>query len=233
MGKWVSHQRTAYKKKGTAKISISEEQIKLLNDIGFEWELTSSRQLAQKMAWEERFEQLKGYKDKNGHSNVPHEYKANPTLANWVKKQRQLYKKGKLSNDRFNLLLRIGFEWSTPRVGWDERVSQLKEYKDKNGHCNVSTLDRDNKQLGKWVHNQRTKYKNEELSPEQIKSLEDIGFKWVTSRRYKPSCQGVDAAETENLVSDGDTSSSEDTQMRIPLHRLPPIVWPATKSSNP
>ena len=40
-------------------------------------------------------------------------------------------------------------------MGWNERLEELKEYKDKNGHCNVSTLDENNKKLGNWVMHQR------------------------------------------------------------------------------
>ena len=64
-------------------------------------------------------------------------------------------------------------------VSWDERFQQLVEYKEQNGHCRVPRRYKDNQQLGDWVNNQRQRYKKNKLLPEQIKSLEGIGFVWI------------------------------------------------------
>ena len=102
-------------------------------------------------------------------------------------------------------------------MAWDERLDQLKVYKEEHKHCNVPTKDKANPQLGKWVSHQRTKYKKGKLSTEQIKSLNGIGFKWV-SRVYKQAQEGVDA---EKLSSDGEEGVGRDTQVTIPS--LPPL----------
>ena len=102
LGKWVQHQRERYKKG-----KLSSEQIESMNGIGFEW--------VQIVGWDERFEQLKGYKKDHGDCNVPRNYKANPQLGKWVNDQRTSYKKGKLLPDRFNRLEGIGFEWVLSR----------------------------------------------------------------------------------------------------------------------
>ena len=60
---------------------------------------------------------------------------------------------------------------------------QLKEYKEKNRHCRVPQRYKANPQLGGWVSRQRRAYKKGKLSSEQIKSLENIGFKWKLPRR--------------------------------------------------
>jgi len=206
-----------------------------MNGIGFEWELRTYVPLG----WDERFEQLKEYKQVNGNCNVSTYDEDNPKLGNWVDRQRQLYRKNKLSPDRFELLHTIGFEWQLSRgskssVGvWNERFKELIQFNEEHGHCNVPHKYKANPELGVWVTTQRTAKKGKgtyKISPEQINRLEGIGFKWVLGRGYKPTWKGLDAAETENLVSGGeDTSLSRDTQIMIPLHRLPPIVWPATK----
>lgn len=201
----------------------------------------TSRRLV--VSWDERFKELKEYKEKHNHCNVSTKDKANKALGTWVHNQRTKYKNEKLSPEQIKSMNGIGFEWELRTyvpLGWDERFEQLKEYKQVNGNCNVSTYDEDkaNPELGVWVTTQRTAKKGKgtnKISPEQINRLEGIGFKWVLGRGYKPTREGyLDAAETENLVSGGeDNSSSRDTQIMIPLHRLPPIVWPATKSTNP
>ena len=173
LGQWVDRQRQAYKKG-----KLSSEQIESLNGIGFEWELSP-----RVVSWDERLTELKQYKRVNGHCRVPGKYTANQQLANWVAWQRHEYKKGKLLPEQIKSMNGIGFEWvlvkHTVRVSWDVRFDQLVEYKDKYGHCNISTLDGDNKQLGQWVHTQRTTYNKGKLPDEKINRLEGIGFSWA------------------------------------------------------
>ena len=59
---------------------------------------------------------------------------------------------------------------------WETRFQELVEYKRIHGNCNVSTLDKANPHLGRWVHNQRTK--EETISEERRKRLNSIGFTW-------------------------------------------------------
>ena len=100
LGSWVNRQRIANKKN-----KLSPEQKERLEGIGFELECRKQ------VGWDERFEQLKGYKKDHGDCNVPWKYKANPQLATWVLKQRQLRKKGKLLKERIESLQGIGFKW--------------------------------------------------------------------------------------------------------------------------
>jgi len=225
LGLWVDRQRQLFKNG-----KLSKERIESLN-----------------RRWDERFEELQKYKEVNGHCRVPDKYTANLQLATWVQTQRQLYKKNKLSPDRFELLHNIGFEWqlsrgSKPSVeGWNERFKELIQFNEEHGHCNVPQKYKANPELGLWVTTQRTAKKNQngkKITEEQINRLEGIGFKWVLGRGRRPTRGGLDAVEAENLSLggeegvEGETSSTGDT-ICIPLHRLPPIVWPATKSSNP
>jgi len=176
LGNWVMNQRIAVfnkKKEG----ELSSDQIKVLNGIGFEWVLVKH---TVRVGWDERFEELKQYKKDHGDYNVPRKYKANPQLASWVNTNRTKYKNGKLSKERIESLQGIGFSWviGCGRVGWDERFKQLKEYKDTNGNCNVSTYDENNKELAYWVTTQRRFYKKNKLLPERIKLLNEIEFVW-------------------------------------------------------
>lgn len=83
--------------------------------------------------WNERYNQLK---EKKQGESIPRDSQ----LGSWVKSQRQLYKKNKLSPERIKLLNEIGFEWECRKVvGWNERLEELKAYKQLNGNCNIST----------------------------------------------------------------------------------------------
>lgn len=184
LANWVMSQRKAKKKLGIGK--ITEEQINLLDEIGFEWVLVQKQ-----VSWDERFEQLVQYKQVNGHSNVPKIYNANPPLGEWVHRQRAIYnnkrKDQKLSSDQISLLNGIGFSWNRLEEVWNERFKQLTEYKEQNGHCRVPQKYKDNPKLGSWVNEQRTKYrKNQDgktITEERIRRLERLGFEWVLGRR--------------------------------------------------
>ena len=91
LGSWVSNQRNAYlhykAKHPRKKMGMTEDRIKQLEAIGFEWQIADSP-----VPWEMRFLQLKEYKKKFKHCNVPQFYKDNPKLGIWVKCQRQQIK---------------------------------------------------------------------------------------------------------------------------------------------
>jgi hypothetical protein len=68
--------------------------------------------------WRERLRQLETFKQVNGHTRVPKRYKPNPSLGNWVNKQRQNYRNHKtgtkpssLNAERIEALNQLGFCW--------------------------------------------------------------------------------------------------------------------------
>jgi len=195
LGSWVKSQRQLYKKN-----KLSPERIKLLNEIGFEWECRKV------VGWNERLEELKAYKLLNGNCNISTYGKTskNVQLGNWVENQRTAYKKGKLSSEQIESMNGIGFEWVRHKiVGWDGRFEQLKDYKKDHGDCNVPRKYKANPQLASWVNTNRTKYKNGKLSKERIESLQGIGFSWAggVSRGRRSANEG------ESTARGGATSS--------------------------
>ena len=150
-----------------------------------------SKSKCEGLTWEERVEQLKAYKQVEGHCNVPQKYEANPQLGLWVATQRRVYKKGKLSKERIESLQGIGFEWELRRyvrLTWEERFNQLLQFKEKFGHCNVTR--RTNKELFSWVDNMRQSKKGNgtgKISHEQIERLTSIGFRWEKEKKKSAS----------------------------------------------
>jgi hypothetical protein len=77
----------------------------------------------------------------------------------------------------------LGLEWgcSTP---WEDRLSELADYRKINGHCNVPTNYSENTQLANWIHTQRTQYnrhlkgKTSYMTISRIQELERLGFEW-------------------------------------------------------
>jgi hypothetical protein len=65
--------------------------------------------------------------------------------------QRQMYRKGKLSQYRVQRLEAIGFVWYRQDHSWNEMFQRLVRYKEVNGDCNVPSGWKEDPQLGSWV----------------------------------------------------------------------------------
>lgn len=167
LGTWVGTQRLA-KKKGR----LNPEQIQQLNEVGFVWEPYEA-------LWAEKFNELCEYLKNHVDCNVPDKYSENPSLGNWVSKQRVSKKKGKLPDEKVQQLERIGFDWVVHAVSWERMFNELIKFKKSNGHANVPQHYSQSPMLARWVNTQRTKWKKGQLIPEMIKKLEGIDFEWA------------------------------------------------------
>lgn len=222
LGRWVHRQRALYNqmkysssttssnnarktlKKMRYSTVLSEERIQALKDIGFSFD--SSR----KRSWNKRFDDLCLYRSLHGDCLVPLNYDEIPGLGVWVRNQRTQYrnlllgrrKQSHLSPDKIAALQSIGFVWDTQRNDqWKKRFDELVDFKEVYGHCSVPEKYHENQQLGTWVANQRTSYKNffagnsgllesesqlmmgttctaKGLTKEKIAALESVGFCW-------------------------------------------------------
>ena len=83
---------------------------KKLEGIGFEWNVH--------VPWEKRFEELKEFKKRFKHCNVPQQWEENRELGRWVMTQRTQYrlleqgKPSQMTEERIKLLEGIGFQWT-------------------------------------------------------------------------------------------------------------------------
>ncbi len=137
------------------------------------------------ITWDERFGELKKYKEQFGHCNVPIFWSENLKLGYWVDKQRENEIKNKLTEVRISKLENIGFDWDPTSTRWNEVYTALRVFKEKYGHCNVPLDVTAYKELGNWVRAQRQakRYRdNRALNEEQIKRLDSIGFDWGRNR---------------------------------------------------
>lgn len=180
LGNWVMNQRRqgcAYPQSG----SMTASRYKALDDLGFVW---NPRTPPKKKSWEEYFEELVAFKEKNGHCVVP---QANPTLGRWVDRQRQqgkaYPKSGPMTAERHRALDDLGFVWSghTKRT-WEDFFKELVGFKKKYRHCQVPLKSKDHGALSRWVLKQRRDWKeypeSGPLTEERYKALNDLGFIW-------------------------------------------------------
>jgi hypothetical protein len=106
---WVRRQRYQYRIKMEGSHStLSDERQAILEQLGFVWD-------SHVAGWEARWMELRGFRESNGHANVPKNYKPDPSLAIWVKSQRRQFrlfsqgKKSTISRERIDKLLHLGF----------------------------------------------------------------------------------------------------------------------------
>ena len=143
-------------------------------------------------AWNDRYEELKTFKQIHGHCMVPQKYADNPPLGIWVNKQRMEHnllqdgKKTSMTEDRYHKLKTLGFVWAKRKgmTTWNTKYEEMLSYRRKHGDCLVPTKYLKNPALGRWVSTQREQYrllkegKPTKMTPDKIALLESVGFVW-------------------------------------------------------
>mmetsp|Transcript_16313 Transcript_16313/g.35243 ORF Transcript_16313/g.35243 Transcript_16313/m.35243 type:complete len:572 (-) Transcript_16313:20-1735(-) len=213
LGAWVEKQRNEYKKyrakqegnwdnDEVPKTILTEDRVQKMNEVSFVWDVREKQ-------FEQKLGQLRILKEMNG--NIDPRF-MNGQLALWVRKYEQQYRKyleaaassadaetlsGILPKNRLIALEEVGFcrsMFDKPRarsVGdrratWEERYSELVEYKAEHGHC---VVPKNYGPLGSWVRAQRHLMKEKGtmgssfesdglLSQERVGGLDRLGFVW-------------------------------------------------------
>ena len=134
--------------------------------------------LSRQSSWEQRFKELKAFKKRYGHCNVPSIYPPNPALGHWTRSVRKAKKHGTLTKERVRRFDDLGFCWVL-EYSWDQRIKDLKAFKKKYGHCNVPSRYQPDLALGHWVYWVRRKKKHCKLTEKKVRCLDALGFVWV------------------------------------------------------
>ena len=143
--------------------SVATKYYCIENDMRTLQEYSYLKQTTVGNKWYSRCEELMQFKQENGHCNVPHRCKKNKQLGAWVNTQRNKYKNSLLSKEYIECLGKLGYEWSPRNKScqlWDQRYEELVKYKKINGHCNITKMYKENKNLAQWTLNQRYYFQN-------------------------------------------------------------------------
>ena len=193
LGYWLINQRQMYKKG-----KLSKERIELLKQIGMRFEIVHNI-----VDWAEMYMLAEIYFKKYGSLEIKQNFKTlngidydenGYNFGIWLTNQRQMYKKGKLSKERIELLKQIGMRFETRDNDevWNQMYMLAELYFKEYGNLEIpskfKTLngtdeDENGYNLGVWLVRQRQMYKKGKLSPERKELLNQIGMIWEIRKR--------------------------------------------------
>ena len=206
LGQWVNRQRRSLPK-------LSNEQRSLLESIGFQWSIYPT--------WDEMYNQLKIYKETNGHCCVPTSSTSTnssicTSLGRWVYNQRQAYKQNHLSKERKQLLDDLGLDWDPSNTTWTNFYNALKQYQAIHNTSYISYKDTTaDPSLRLWVVTQRQLYQKQLLSSERKQRLNEIVFEFSLKKKktwlehYHTLC---------SFSSNSNSSNNSSTRSMLPPH---------------
>jgi hypothetical protein len=173
---WIKTQRAV--RWGKKLPSMSKEREEKLEQIGFVWDSRGE-------GWNLRYQELEEYIKVHGHCCVPLKCQKYPILANWVDVQRHEFKnlstgtRSSMTEERMELLTKVGFVFSYRDAQWNKKYDQLKAFIELN-HGRHPT-SKTNSSLHSWLLKQlkfaRRKLQGEKtpLTDERAMKLRAIG----------------------------------------------------------
>lgn len=136
-----------------------------------------------KFSLDERIEQLRQFKAKNGHLIVPRSLKENG-LGKYVDNMRRNRSSGTIKPDIKGKLDAIGFVWVAPKgsekdelIAWGKLFNKLVQFHESKGHCKVPpTIAGQINPLFEWCQEQRRLHLSDKLVKERMDQLLQLGF---------------------------------------------------------
>ena len=198
LGAWINTQRNAYKGRGNFK--ITEEQIRLLEEIGMIFDVYGAK-------WKEKYELAKAYYEYNNNLEIPRSFKTNNgyeydengiNLGDWIHTNRKAYKGrgcSKITEEQIRLLEEIGMIFDVYGANWKEKYELAKAYYEHNNNLEIPRSFRTKNgyeyeekgiNLGNWINLQRQAYKgrgHSKITEEQIRLLEEIRIIWFSQNK--------------------------------------------------
>ena len=176
LGSWISNQRQNFDR-------LSEERKQKLLAIGFDLNPLDTK-------WENNYKLAKVYYEHKGDLSIPQSFQTTDgytedsngvNLGRWINHQRTNF--DKLSEEKKQKLLAIGFDLAPLDTKWKNNYKLAKAYYEHKGDLSIPqgfqttdgyTKDPNGVNLGRWINHQRTIFNT--LSEEKKQKLLTIGF---------------------------------------------------------
>lgn len=202
LGSWIHVQKNLYNNG-----KLSEDRIELLKKLKMNFENKFER-----LSWYTWYEYAKKYFDHYGDCDIKinfktddgYTYKSDGRLALgiWLYNQREFYRRGKLSEERIELLekIKINFNNLRNKMTWEEWYNLAKIYYEHYDNLEIPyyfatkdgyTFDKDGMKLGNWVESQR---KNTKIDSSHKKLLIKIGMRFENKNKVLPWNEWYDLA---------------------------------------
>ena len=174
LGRWIAQIRS-YRKSGICSAYLTDERIRLLDEIGMVWDVPD-------YLFEKNYAALLDYYKENGNSDVPCYYVTADglRLGTWVSNIRSRRKKigqgAELTDELIKRLDELDFSWNGQHKDtWDKAYLAACAYKKKNGNLKipVAYVTAEGLALGRWLRRQIDS--GEKLSAEKKKKLLALG----------------------------------------------------------
>ena len=155
-GSWLATQRKIYN--GNRAGSLTLVQIERLERIGIVWDNLKDQ------LWETLFSELRKYKEKYGHLDIPSSYidTTGFALGKWVGRMRikwqQKVELSSLEQEQLKRLDELGFVWDYRQYQWQINIAHARQYYKEEGNLMVpiNYKTRDGFALGAWIFNLRS-----------------------------------------------------------------------------
>lgn len=131
-----------------------------------------------KSAFDHGREPLKTYVASEGHANVPVSYVAGCgfKLGQWVRNMRAKWKNKELTRAQIAFLSRYGVSKNQYENQFETFVELLRKAAEETGSPNVpDTFEYEGKKVGVWLRDNRKKWRDNKLSPQRVRMLEELG----------------------------------------------------------
>ena len=221
---WVADLRTNHRFLRNGKPnSLTQEKIKLMNDLGFTWQMR-----IQTHTWDNFFNLLLKWQKEFDTLNVPQYTKQRIYigLGHWTLYQRKAYREGRLDKEKIARLESIGFKWSLRNRGgtlecriesraelihrvytWEEQYDRLLTWKREFNHLYVHKRSKQAYLgLAAWVVSQQQLYSEGRLEGYKIQLFENINFPWVNHNH--PEDEDIDDNNSTNNDNNANSATS-------------------------